>query len=155
MYCALFALFVRAHCGGTDEQASCDERLGRIIGAVAGDVLSMEEVMLSRPFARFIKSQFITIAVLVVLAIAQNTSLGQPAPPIRSATAQSTVFIQHIVIIMQENRSFDHYFGTYPGANGIPRDTNGVPKVCVPDPLTGICMRPYLRWPPHRSILSN
>ena len=28
--------------------------------------------------------------------------------------------IKHVVIIMQENRSFDSYFGTYPGADGIP-----------------------------------
>ena len=28
--------------------------------------------------------------------------------------------IRHVVIIMQENRSFDEYFGTYPGADGIP-----------------------------------
>ena len=28
--------------------------------------------------------------------------------------------IQHFIFIMQENRSFDHYFGTYPGAEGIP-----------------------------------
>jgi phospholipase C len=28
--------------------------------------------------------------------------------------------IQHVVMIMQENRSFDQYFGTYPGANEIP-----------------------------------
>jgi phospholipase C len=28
--------------------------------------------------------------------------------------------IQHVIIIMQENRSFDSYFGTYPGANGTP-----------------------------------
>ncbi len=27
--------------------------------------------------------------------------------------------IQHIIILYQENRSFDHYFGTYPGANGL------------------------------------
>ena len=26
--------------------------------------------------------------------------------------------IQHVIIIMQENRSFDTYFGTYPGADG-------------------------------------
>ena len=26
--------------------------------------------------------------------------------------------VEHIVFIMQENRSFDSYFGTYPGANG-------------------------------------
>jgi len=28
--------------------------------------------------------------------------------------------VEHIVIIFQENRTFDHYFGTFPGANGIP-----------------------------------
>ena len=28
--------------------------------------------------------------------------------------------IRHVVVIMQENRSFDSYFGTYPGADGIP-----------------------------------
>ena len=29
--------------------------------------------------------------------------------------------ITHVVVIMQENRSFDEYFGTFPGADGIPR----------------------------------
>jgi phospholipase C len=28
--------------------------------------------------------------------------------------------IEHVVVIMQENRSFDSYFGTFPGADGIP-----------------------------------
>jgi phospholipase C len=50
--------------------------------------------------------------------------------------------IQHVVIIMQENRSFDHYFGTYPGADGIPM-TGGTPSVCVNDPRTGMCVTPY------------
>ncbi len=27
--------------------------------------------------------------------------------------------IQHVVILIQENRSFDHYFGTYPGVRGF------------------------------------
>ena len=49
--------------------------------------------------------------------------------------------IKHVIIIMQENRSFDSYFGTYPGADGIPR-RNGVPTVCVPNPSGG-CTRPY------------
>ena len=44
--------------------------------------------------------------------------------------------ISHVVVIMQENRSFDSYFGTYPGADGIP------PGVCVPDPV-GPCIAPY------------
>ena len=49
--------------------------------------------------------------------------------------------IKHVVIIMQENRSFDSYFGTYPGVDGIPMK-NGVPTVCVPNPKGG-CQRPY------------
>src|SRR5580704_13629585 len=27
--------------------------------------------------------------------------------------------IEHVVFLMQENRSFDHYYGTYPGARGF------------------------------------
>jgi phospholipase C len=50
--------------------------------------------------------------------------------------------IQHVVVIMQENRSFDSYFGTYPGADGIPMK-NGRPTVCVPDPASGGCVRPF------------
>jgi phospholipase C len=50
--------------------------------------------------------------------------------------------IKHI-IIMQENRSFDSYFGTYPGVDGIPRRKNGQFAVCVPDPATGDCVKPF------------
>jgi phospholipase C len=49
--------------------------------------------------------------------------------------------IKHVVIVMQENRSFDSYFGTYPGAAGIPM-RNGTPTACVPN-LAGGCTRPY------------
>jgi phospholipase C len=49
--------------------------------------------------------------------------------------------LQHLIVIMQENRSFDSYFGTYPGAEGIPM-AGGVPSVCVMDPLTGTCVPP-------------
>ena len=50
--------------------------------------------------------------------------------------------IRHVVIVMQENRSFDSYFGTYPGADGIPMK-NGDPTVCSPDPKTHVCVEPY------------
>lgn len=50
--------------------------------------------------------------------------------------------IEHVVIIMQENRAFDHYFGTYPGADGIPMQ-NGVPTICIPNPITSECAKPY------------
>ena len=52
--------------------------------------------------------------------------------------------IRHVVIIMQENRSFDSYFGTYPGADGIPGlagDPGTLP--CIPDPARGACSRPF------------
>jgi phospholipase C len=50
--------------------------------------------------------------------------------------------IKHVIMIMQENRSFDSYFGTYPGAAGFPMK-NGKPAVCVPDPLAHRCVRPF------------
>jgi phospholipase C len=51
--------------------------------------------------------------------------------------------IRHVIVIMQENRSFDTYFGTYPGADGIPMK-DGRPTVCIADPKTHSCVRPYV-----------
>src|ERR1700679_6702 len=49
---------------------------------------------------------------------------GQIVGPV-SASAQSTATpIKHLVVIFQENVSFDHYFGTYPTALNLP----GEPK---------------------------
>src|SRR5947209_6413460 len=50
---------------------------------------------------------------------------------------------------MQENRSFDSYFGTFPGADGLPRDRHGRSTVCVPDPAKHGCQRP---WHDHSDI---
>src|SRR6476660_1037575 len=33
---------------------------------------------------------------------------------------QAAAHIKHVFVIMQENHTFDNYFGTYPGADGIP-----------------------------------
>jgi phospholipase C len=52
--------------------------------------------------------------------------------------------IRHVVIIMQENRSFDSYFGTYPGADGIPGLAGNPGQLpCVPDPNSGGCIQPF------------
>ena len=51
--------------------------------------------------------------------------------------------IRHVIVIFQENRSFDSYFGTYPGADGIPM-RDGVPIPCVPNPAGGPCVRPFV-----------
>jgi phospholipase C len=58
-------------------------------------------------------------------------------------TATGIHKIKHVIVVMQENRSFDSYFGTFPGADGIPM-TDGRPTVCVPSPTPGAaCIRPY------------
>jgi hypothetical protein len=54
--------------------------------------------------------------------------------------------LKHVVIIMQENRSFDSYFGAFPGAAGFPRDAGGGIAVCVPlDPALAAegCVKPF------------
>src|SRR2546427_4233456 len=61
-------------------------------------------------------------------------------PPVVSTAGASK--IRHVIFIMQENRSFDSYFGTYPGADGIPMK-NGVPTVSVYNPITMSCQRPF------------
>ncbi len=61
-----------------------------------------------------------------------------------SRAAPGIETIEHLIFVVQENRSFDHYFGTFPGADGIPRRPDGSFDVCVPDPAAGgICRRPY------------
>ncbi len=77
--------------------------------------------------------------VFLLLFVACSDSSAPPSAPSASGAIHK---IQHVVIIMQENRSFDSYFGTYPGATGIPMQ-NGVPAVCLPDPELGSCVRPY------------
>ena len=75
----------------------------------------------------------ILLLAAAVLAAAMSASTGTK----RSAAPPPGIHkIKHVVVIMQENRSFDSYFGTYPGVDGIPRG------VCVPDPRGG-CLRPY------------
>jgi len=82
---------------------------------------------------------------VVALGAGAAVSVGLPSPAPAVSLAASAVTgpqgihkIKHVIVIMQENRSFDSYFGTYPGADGIPQG------VCVPDPLHHTCIRPYV-----------
>ena len=95
------------------------------------------------------------IVVLSVSALAACTagdtgSEGSSAPSSAPATSaspsqaalQGFANIQHVIVIVQENRSFDHYFGTFPGADGLPM-AQGRFTSCVPDPVSGLCAPPY------------
>jgi len=44
-----------------------------------------------------------------------GTSTGSPVPPACAKLSD----IDHVVILIQENRSFDHYFGSYRGVRGF------------------------------------
>ena len=71
-------------------------------------------------------------------------------PDRRSGTIRD---VDHVVILMQENRSFDHYFGTLPGVRGF-ADPHPAPTPGG-DVLTqagdGIRTGPYALQPEHRS----
>ncbi|MGE5378789.1 MAG: alkaline phosphatase family protein [Bacteroidota bacterium] len=80
---------------------------------------------------------------LLAMLLVSCTGWGLKIGPTHSRQlAMAREKIRHVVIIMQENRSFDHYFGTYPGADGIPMQ-NGHPTVCSPDPVTRQCIKPF------------
>jgi phospholipase C len=74
---------------------------------------------------------FVPVLVAVAGALG-GSSIGRAAAPDPGIHR-----IEHVIVIMQENRSFDTYFGTYPGVDGIP------PGACVPNPGGVACLKPY------------
>src|SRR5579872_2759578 len=83
------------------------------------------------------------VLLAIVFATATLAACTSSSSPTTTTNQSSGINkIKHVIVIMQENRSFDSYFGTYPGADGIPMQ-NGVPTVCVNDPHTGQCVKPY------------
>ncbi|HEY2769749.1 MAG TPA: alkaline phosphatase family protein [Solirubrobacteraceae bacterium] len=68
---------------------------------------------------------------------ADARNVRSDAPAVTVNTLSGIHKIQHVVVIMQENRSFDTYFGTFPGADGIPHGA------CLPDPSNGGCVAPF------------
>ncbi|MGH9326273.1 MAG: alkaline phosphatase family protein [Terriglobia bacterium] len=85
----------------------------------------------------------IGVCVFLVLVTGILAASAARAATASRAAGVKDIPIKHVIVIFQENRSFDSYFGTYPGADGI-QMRNGMPTVCVPDPKTGECVKPYL-----------
>src|SRR5579862_1378924 len=60
------------------------------------------------------------IAVLFVLLVLATFSIGiESLGATTNSTSTMQTKIQHLIFIIQENHSFDNYFGTYPGVNGL------------------------------------
>ncbi|HWE34724.1 MAG TPA: alkaline phosphatase family protein [Solirubrobacteraceae bacterium] len=105
---------------------------------------------------------------LATAAITHAHARAALTPSSRHATAQSSGYViapgihkvKHVVVIMQENRSFDDYFGVYqpPEYNGQPQTADGIPGLaghpgtvpCIPDPQHHDCQQPY-----HNTSLTN
>jgi len=69
----------------------------------------------------------------MALLLALTTALGPIAIPAFAAQPKTATPIKHLVVVFQENVSFDHYFGTYPHA----KNPSGEPRfVAVSDTPT-------------------
>src|SRR5882757_7734240 len=82
---------------------------------------------------RTVLGSAIGAAVLAALPPSLQEALAAPSWPGRLED------IEHVVIFMQENRAFDHYFGTAAGLRGFGdrtavRGVNGLPVFHQPDP---------------------
>lgn len=60
-------------------------------------------------------------------------AVGSRPDPSKPVGADLIPEIEHIVIYMQENRSFDHYFGTHARGDGFTLDSQGRPTNSNPD----------------------
>ena len=74
----------------------------------------------------------LVVFLLLLSACATGSSVPGPSSPANGTTVAvptqiPTGPIKHIVFFIKENRTFDNYFGTYPGANGATtaRDSQG------------------------------
>jgi phospholipase C len=69
-----------------------------------------------------------------------GVSAGATAAPSKVAPEPKTP-IKHFIVVMQENHTFDNYFGTYPGVEGLPSG------VCMPvnpfDPKDTTCVKSF------------
>jgi phospholipase C len=81
----------------------------------------------------------------VAVAAAAVAVPSGPLTPERAEAAAIANPIEHIVFIVKENRSFDHYFGRFPGVNGTrrfrcyrkanPSVVDVAPLPVAPDPM--------------------
>jgi phospholipase C len=90
------------------------------------------------------------MVISIALLLSSNlliSGCGSSVPPTAPATPLSLVRhrgsgsspIQHVIIVIQENRSFDNLFATFPGANGT---TTGEMEAVPPAQLSN-CNYPY------------
>ena len=90
---------------------------------------------------------------LLATAVALAACGAGPARPATTAARPAhRVPVDHVIVLFLENRSFDHLFGTFPGADGLANyhgrqsDKDGVTYATLPGPL-GHDGKPDPRFP--------
>jgi hypothetical protein len=116
------------------------KQIGTIPRNAGSRLLTEQRSIWNNPTSLILTITFISLAIGFGSAC---QSSGKEWPGANQSLIQARQKIKHVVIILQENRSFDHYFGMFPGVDGIPTDENGVPTVCIPDPASGECIKPF------------
>ena len=79
--------------------------------------------------------------VFALAGCAAMVVLSAAMPASASGAVEPTTPIGHFVYLMQGDRSFDNYFGTFPGADGIPADA--CQALVIDQPDAG-CVKPFL-----------
>jgi len=64
--------------------------------------------------------RILILRLLISAALVPASALFFSAPAFSASTAKTATPIKHLVVIFQENVSFDHYFATYPKAKNPP-----------------------------------
>jgi phospholipase C len=80
-----------------------------------------------------------SVGLLAPSASAAPATAGGPAAS--SPDSATKTPIKHVVMLMQDNHSFDNYFGTYPGADGIPAGT--CQRLRLTRSTTEGCVKPF------------
>ena len=73
--------------------------------------------------SKWLRTGGAALGVVATLANSAAPALAQAAPPSSLTLQQKIAMLQqhvkYVFVIFHENESFDHYFGTFPGANGL------------------------------------
>src|SRR5438874_12798210 len=77
--------------------------------------IASKQVLRKLPLSRKVVSAFGIVLLVVCVLLSQ--------PKFINGASGSASKLQHLIFIVQENHSFDNYFGTYHGADGIPPGT--------------------------------
>ncbi len=72
---------------------------------------------------RGVVTLFLAVVLMTATAVAVAVVTRPPPPPPLSIVDAATP-IQHLVILLKENHGFDNYFGTFPGADGLPANVS-------------------------------